>query len=80
MCLSEQDTYFNPNNEGRISSKIALLMNLSFSTLFNKYLRWPRETAEHEMPKRTPTGEEKTWQEPVKFTHVDVGNTHSKPV
>ena len=28
MCLSEQDTYFNPNNEGKISSKIALLMNL----------------------------------------------------
>lgn len=48
--------------------------------MFNKYLRWPRETAEHEMPKRTPTGEEKTWQEPVKFIHVDVGNTQSKPV
>ena len=28
MCLSEQDTYFNPNNVRRISSKIALLMNL----------------------------------------------------
>ena len=81
-CLSEQDTYFNPNNVRRISSNIAPLMNLiiSFSTLFNKYLRWPRETAEHEMPKRTPTGEEKTWQEPVKFTMSTLVISRSKPV
>ena len=28
MCLSEQDTYFNPNNVRGISSKNALLTNL----------------------------------------------------